>query len=254
LEILRQDRSISAGRTAYQKALLALQAAVGDPSLRELEILGAAEQPFDPSGMDVDRLVQMAIERNPTILERHASVAADRAGLKSAKGIRWPSLNLSLGGNQNVSGADKSAFFDPYAADSRYGNMSLTLSIPVFQQFQTSRRIVAADVTLRNSEQALRLTELETERDVRSQYLDLVDAWITYQTNLRARDLAEERLRLARDDYRIAGMTFIELQTAIRDAQTERRNAINAQFDFLNAMIAIEETVGTGVASTGQGG
>ena len=49
-------------------------------------------------------------------------------------------------------------------------------------------------------------------------------------------------------------MTFIELQTAIRDAQSERRNAINSQFDFLNALIALEETVGTGVANNGQGG
>jgi outer membrane protein len=254
LEIVRQDRSISAGRTAYQKALLALRAAIGDPSLREVEISGTAGEPFDPVALNVESLVQIALERSPTILERGATVEADRAGLKSARGTRWPSLSLSLGGNQAVSGGDRSAFFDPYATDSRFGNMSLSLSIPVFQQFRTSRQIAAADVSLRNSQEALRQTELETERDVRSQYLDLQDAWITYRTNLRARDLAEERLRLAREDFRLAGMTFIALQTAIRDAQTERRNAINSRFDFLNALIALEETVGTGVANNQRGG
>jgi outer membrane protein len=254
LEIVRQDRSISAGRTAYQKALLALRAAIGDPSLRTVEILGEADKPFDPSGLDLEALVERALERSPTILERNATVAADRAGLKSAKGTRWPSLNMTLSGNQAISGGDKSAFFDPYATDSRFGTMSLSLSIPVFQQFRTSRQIAAADVSLRNSQEALRLTELETERDVRSQYLDLQDAWVTYQTNLRARDLAEERLRLAREDFRLAGMTFTALQTAIRDAQLERRNAINSQFDFLNALIALEETVGTGIATSQRGG
>jgi outer membrane protein len=254
LEVVRQDRSISAGRTAYQKALLALRAAVGDPALIDLVISGTASEPFDPSGIDVRELVAAALERNPTILQGAASVEADRAGLKSAKGARLPSLSLTLGGNQRINSVGSESFFDPYSDASRGGSLNLNLSIPIFSQFQTSRQIASADVTLRNSQQALRLTELETERDVRSQYLDLQDAWITYRTNLRARDLAEERLRLARDDFRLAGMTFTELQIAIRDAQSERRNAINSQFDFLNALIALEETVGTGFAGNGQGG
>lgn len=253
LEILRQDRSISEGRTAHHKALLTLRAVVGDPALTELELSGTAPAPFDPSEIDVDLLLRVALERNPMLLQRDATVRANRAGLRSAKSIRWPSLSLSVGGYQRVNGSETSAFFDPYSDASRYGNVSLNLSIPVFRNFETSRQIASADVTLRNSQQALRQIELETERDVRSQYLDLQHAWVTYQTNLRARDLADDRLRLAREGYRLAGMTFTELQTAIRDAQLERRNVINAQFNFLNALIALEETVGTGVARSDQG-
>jgi len=254
LDVLQLERRIAQARTAYRQALLNLRAEIGDPSLSEFEVDDQVAEPFDPAVLDVEMLVQMALERNPTIRQQVANVTRDQAGLKAAKGSRWPSLSLSANFRQSDFADEYDAFLEGYSTASRSAGVSLSLSVPVFRQFQTSRQIAAADVALRNTQQTLRETELDIERDVRSQHIALQDQWENYQSSLQTRDLAEEALQLAREEYRLASITFDQLQTRIDAALQERRNVVNAQYDFLNALINLEQTVGTGVSSSGQGG
>jgi outer membrane protein TolC len=253
LEVIRQERAIADAQSEYQKALLALRAAVGDPTLRSFDVIGDVPEAFDPSTLDLERLVSRGLESNPTVLERDAGITAGRAALKAAKGSRWPSLTFGLDLNQRVNGNETSAFLDPYPDASRWAGLSFNLSIPVFTQFETSRQIAQADVELRNAEQSMREMELQVERDARTQILELQKAWDNYRINVRARDLADERLTIAREEFRLAGVTFDELRTAINDALAERRGVINAHFDFLNALVNLEETIG-GAVTEGAGG
>jgi outer membrane protein len=253
LEVIRQERAIADARNEYDKALLALRAAIGDPTLQSFDVTGEAPEPFDPGSLDLEGLVAEGLERNPRVLEREANIEAGRAALRSARGARWPTLAIRLDVNQRVNGAETSAFFDPYPDAARWAGISFNLSIPVFTQFETSRQIAQADVEFRNAEQALRERELEVERDARTQILELQKAWNNYEINARARELAEERLRLAREEFRLAGVTFNELRIAIQDALAERRSVINAHFNFLDALVNLEETVGGGVVGSVQG-
>ena len=90
----------------------------------------------------------------------------------------------------------------------------------------------------------MRQTRLEIERDVRSRLIDLRGAWDSYRLAERSSEIAEERLRLAREGYRLTTVTFSDLQLAIEGAANERRTAINARYDFVAARIALEQVVG----------
>ena len=83
--------------------------------------------------------------------------------------------------------------------------------------------------------------------DIESDYLRYVDGKPRYdgvRSFLQSRDIAAEALRLGREQYRLAGRTFTELQGDIDAEATERRNLIDARFNFLEALVNLEEVTG----------
>ncbi len=244
LEILVQERAVANARSDYQKAVLALRAQIGDPSLHDFTVEGDAPAPFDPATIHVERLVQSALGSSPAILEQRAQVGSEEASLSSARAERWPSLSLAYSGTQSASAAEADAFFDAFPDASRFGGLSFSLNVPIFDGFQTSRNIATADVSLRNAEETLRERGFEVEQNVRSQYIDLTNAWDSYQIAIRSREIAGERLRLANEEYRLAGRSFEELQQAIDAEAGERRAMLDAHFSFLDAFVALEESAG----------
>ena len=57
--------------------------------------------------------------------------------------------------------------------------------------------------------------------------------------------IAEQALALARDEYRLGSRTFSDLRTSIEAEATARRNLITARFAFRDALLNLEEAVGT---------
>ncbi|MGD8321205.1 MAG: TolC family protein, partial [Gemmatimonadota bacterium] len=56
-----------------------------------------------------------------------------------------------------------------------------------------------------------------------------------------------EALRLAREEYRIGTRTFEDLQQAITSEADTRRQVIEARYSFVDALLNLEEAVGTEV-------
>lgn len=244
LDVQRQQRTVQQVERDYEKALLALRTAVGDPELRDFRVAGPAPEPFDPSALDAEALVERALATNPRVLQREAQVEMSRAGVRSAGGGRWPTVSLSAGFWQSANLPETRALFDAFPNESRYASTSLNVQIPLFSRFQISSEIAQAEVEVRNARETLRQARLQVEQDLRSQLIDLQSAYETYQTALESQEIADERLRLAREAYRLTTRTFAELQDAVAAAADERRQVLRALYDFHQARITLEETTG----------
>ncbi|RMH23287.1 MAG: TolC family protein [Gemmatimonadetes bacterium] len=244
LEVLRQERTIVEARSEYRKQLLALASAVGDPALWEAEVAEALPEPFDPERLSEAGLVERALRASPAVRRSEASVSTSAASLRSSRAVRWPSLSLNFSGSQGANAAERAALFDLYPDEARSGSVSLSLSVPLFQGFSTSRDIRTAEIALANAEEDLREARLTAERDVRQRLIDLRLQWETYQLRRRELEVAEERVTLGREAYRLAERTLVELQADVRAEAEARRALLQARFDFVNALIALEEAVG----------
>ena len=77
--------------------------------------------------LDVEALVETAMERNPSLLESTANLDASEASFSAAKGGRWPTLSLSLNGTQQTYGLENAGFFNPFPNDSRYARSRDTI-------------------------------------------------------------------------------------------------------------------------------
>ena len=244
LEVQRQERAVREAENENVKALLSLRTEIAAPGMGEFTTRGIPPEPFDPETLDGAALISRALDSSPRLRQRQAEVDVGRASLSAQRSTRWPTLRLGTNFYQQAWGEDYAAAFDPYSTDSRYASARVSVSLPVFTGFSTERNIAEAQVQLANAEEQMRQTRLETERDVRSRLIDLRGAWDSYRLAERSSEIAEERLRLAREAYRLTTVTFSDLQLAIEGAANERRTAINARYDFAVARIALEQVVG----------
>ena len=244
LEVQQQERAVRQAENEHAKAVLALRAEIVAPDMGAFTTRGTLPEPFDPAALDETGLIGRALEQSPLIRQNRSEVDVGRASLSAVRSARLPTISLGTFFFQEAYGQEYTAAFKPFATDSRYARARLSLSIPVFTGFSTERNIAEAQVQLANAEEQMRQTRLEIERDVRSRLIDLRGAWDSYRLAERSSEIAEERLRLAREGYRLTTVAFPDLQLAIEGAANERRTAINARYDFVAARIALEQVVG----------
>jgi len=243
-ELEQQEQALRRARAEHRKARLVLARTIGDP---ELERFRVAETPPDPGAEeppDEEALVARALERGPEVTTVEAGVRAAEARARAAGGSRWPTVALSYGFTQNTFEQEGSGLFDPFPDEGRFANTGLSLSVPVFNNFQTGQEVTRAGVEAENARERLRSTRLEVEERVRSRVVDVNTAREELELARRVRELAEERLELAREQYRLGVRSFTDLQRDIDAAVAARRGAIGALYDVLEARLRLEEAVG----------
>ncbi len=244
LEVQQQERAVREAESEHARAILELRTEIALADLEEFTTRGTLPPPFDPEALDETALIARALEESPRLRQARAELDVGRASLRAVRSTRWPTLRLNTAFYQSAHGQEYTAAFRPYASDSRYASAGVTLSLPVFTGFATEHNIAQAQVQVANAEEGARQARMEIERDVRSRLIDLRGAWDSYRLAERSSEIAEERLRLAREQYRLTTVTFAELQNAIEGAAIERRTAINARYDFVAARIALERAIG----------
>ena len=243
LELETQRLTVNTARANFQKGLLALRKAIGDPALTALDVEQRQPEPFDPGDLDVDGLVDLALRESPTIGAANAALEVSRAALNGQRSDRWPTLSLSTSISRGSYGPDGTELF-AFDPEDFNGGLSLSVSIPVFSRFTTSRAIAAADVELRNANETLRQTELELEEQIRARYVDLEAAWASLRERARRLEIATERLDIVQEEYRLATKSIEDLRAAIREEASALRDALDQRFEFAGALLGLYEAAG----------
>jgi outer membrane protein len=244
LEVQRQEQRIREAQGQLDQALLSLRTVVGDPDLMDFQVSDALPEPFDPSGLDPQALASVAFSSNPTLIEQEAALEVRQAEAQSARRAHWPGLTISFSANQSTFGDQFAAFADPFPDRSRSGSAGFGISIPIFQGFTNKSRIVQSEVALVNQEETLREFRLLVEEQVRSSLIGVATAHQSYVITVTSREIAQERLRLGREQFRLGSRTFTELQQDIDAASQAERAVIDQLFALERALANLEEIVG----------
>ena len=254
LNVQQQEQRIQQARGRLQQALLSLRTAIGDPDVGELQVTDTLPEAFDPRDLDPAELVARALASNPALMEQEAALAVSRAQAGSARAGRWPGLGLSFSANQSTFGEEWKGAFDPFPNRSRSGGASFGISIPLFPRFDTQARVAQAEVSLANAEQTVLEARLQLEERARAQLIAVQTAYQSYLISLRSREIAQERLRLAREQFGLGLRSFTELQQDIDAAAQAQREVVSQLFALLDAQVNLEETVGEGMGAIPDGG
>ena len=90
----------------------------------------------------------------------------------------------------------------------------------------------------------MREAQLLVEESVRARLIAVETAYESYLITVRSRDIAEERLRLGREQFRLGSRSFTELQQDIDVNSQAERAVINQLFALERAVADLEEMVG----------
>lgn len=236
---------------ALSRALRQLQVTLGVPVTNTdpgaVELVDVDRVP-DAAPLDADLLVSNALRANPGLLALQMDVAAAGEDLWSAKASYLPRIDIgyTLGRSKEL-GRDESLFdFSP--ANTSDGFV-IQGSWSVFSGFTRKRQTAQADRVRRQAAAQLTAEQLVVEKDVRDLVKELKRRSQRLEILERNVRLAEERLGLAREQYRLGSIPYFNLQQAIDRLTLTEQALFQERYDYLIGWANLEERVGGDLGS-----
>jgi outer membrane protein len=242
-DVANQELAYERARGEAEKALLALKEYLGILEPVTFRVAGDVPEAFDPTALDVEGLVQVALSEGSEVRRLDAAASAAAYRVRAARSSRWPTIRLNAGYGRSISDTGYAKLTE-LRPPNRTFSFGLGFDLPIFSGFQTSWQIANAQVEADNADEQLRAGRLQVERAVRAAYIDLRNAYRALGLAERAAALSLERLRLARERYAIAAITFANLQILIDQAAQAERQLLSAQFEHARAVVNLGEAVG----------
>ncbi|MGI8508473.1 MAG: TolC family protein [Gemmatimonadaceae bacterium] len=244
VQVLTAQLALTTAQNSRRDANAALTRLVGSTT----PLAAAIDDPAVTS-MDTVRLDSAVVINSARV---GPNVAAAQAGRKAASERRsaaraayLPTINAGYsrgGSGTGAYGFGANPF--PYS-----GQLNLSLSYPLFNQFSREEQIARATVNENNAEATLRDTQLQA-RQLAVQYLDAVrlgEQQIAVQTATIV--AAQEDLRVQQQRYNLGLSTIVDLLTAQTTLNQARVNLISARNSVRLTTAQIEALIGRTLAT-----
>jgi outer membrane protein TolC len=195
---------------------------------------------YKPIEPELDKLIEMAIKNRPEIKQLELQEMMGEKIISLAKAGNKP--NLALVYSDGVrSYADK--FGDIFDKDEweRSWNITLALSVPIFDGFATKSRVKQAKSAVKQIQIGKGQLIDGITMEVRSSYMSLIEAKDLLNVQQETIQQAQESLRIANLQYKNGMLTSVELmdtELALTQAQTNYTNALN---DYVIAIAKLEK-------------
>jgi outer membrane protein len=132
----------------------------------------------------------------------------------------------------------------PFKFTSNPYNLSLGLSLPLFDGFGREQRVQEATAGRSDARYNVRAQELKLTADVTSAYTTLVADFRTVRLQEANARAAQEALQLAQERYRVGLNSLVDLQQARGDYERAQTDLIDATYEYHRAYAALESAVG----------
>jgi outer membrane protein len=206
---------------------------------------------FDPETLTIDDLVQRAFEANPVVAQREFQYESARKSSAAARGAWLPSLSFNGGWSRGQQNQGFGAVFDFDPGQNRGYSFGISVNWQAFDGFQRSQAIASANSQARQAQETLRLESLQLEQAVRAAFIDLQTAHSGLDLQRRATELSRQRIEFAQEQYREGAIDFTSLQQIIDNGAQQERSLVNAEFNFANQLVLLEQQVGEPVRPQG---
>ncbi len=182
----------------------------------------AEELTVAPFSMTLDEATQTAFASRPELMQFASLLKAQDDLIAVARRNHLPDIavNSKYGG--------QSATFE---SPSRSWNVQLSLSIPIFNGFQTTYQVQQALSTYRSIKEQERVERQQVALQVQQSYLNLIASRDTVRANEAAVKAAKENLDLHQGRYEVGYAPIVE----VTDAQT---TYTTAQTNYVNSLVA----------------
>lgn len=186
---------------------------------------------------DYNKLVQEALEARPdykaSVLAKHIS----ENDLTIARSGHFPTL--SLGAGYGLAGDNLGTI-----SDTKTWNWRLSVSVPLFNGFQTVTQTQTSQLNLDLADQQVAEAKRRVSKDVRSGLLNLETARKRYEVSLKNVKSAEEDRRIAEERYNLGSNTLLDLLVATANYTQAISNKVSSSYDFVYAKLQFRIALG----------
>lgn len=178
-----------------------------------------------------------AVGNKAAIKASEYRLKSSEKSLEVTKGALYPKLSLSAsyGNNYYPSQRDTGGivgFSDQFHNNARTG-LSLNLSIPIFNRFDTHNNIILSKIDVENA-------KLEVENAKKTLYKEIQQAWFNattasakYQASINAVQNTEEAYRFAEEKFNNGRATSYEFNEAKMKLASVKSEQLQAKYNYL---------------------
>jgi outer membrane protein TolC len=197
----------------------------------------------------VEPLVRIARDSSPRVRQAEANLRYEERAVSAIRSRQWlPTLTVGWGTTRDGFVRGSGAFLDPNPDAPWDRNFSVALRFPdLGRYFQRQTQQYRAELGIREQQEGLRETRNELEREVRGLVHELRASARLLANQERRADLAAEQVALAREQYRLGRLSYLELLGAQEQAAEAGRQAIAARYSLERDRVALEWAVGLSV-------
>lgn len=228
-------------------------------------------------GSTIKDVYEVALQNQPEIQSADLRVESAKVGVNVANGGVFPSLSLNGSVNTNYSDAFKDfnvtnvtpigldptffetasgeqifeqqfdvdgdfntvAFSDQYS-DNLSKRLSVNLSIPIFNGFQTKANIQRSKITQQQAEIAATEQRNALYQTIESSYRNALAAAKTHSASQRQVEALEETFRALENQYNLGASNFTDFQVASNNLFQAKTDLSRAKYDFIFKLKVLE--------------
>ncbi|KUG25797.1 outer membrane efflux protein [hydrocarbon metagenome] len=185
----------------------------------------------------MEAMVNDALQNRFDYKSQKLAVESAQSGITMARGGIFPQLSGTYSYGSSATSLDN-------LFTRRSTSVGLTLSIPIFSNFNVDTRIQSAQIFAINAEEDLAALERQIKIDIKQGYLDLLAAKKNLDvTNKNVISAAENR-RINTERYNLGAGNIVQLVQADRDYVQALSNNINALFSFFTSRDKLLNSLG----------
>jgi outer membrane protein len=186
---------------------------------------------------NVEIMVQQALENRKDYKGQQLVLSGAESGITIAQGGIFPRLTGNYG--YSTSAVKPDALFDR-----KNLNIGLTLSLPIFSNFNTDNQIQIAEVQAKNAKEDLDALERQIKIEIKQGYLDLIAGKKSLDVAIKNVKSAEENRKINNERYRLGSGTILDVLQSNRDYQDALRNRIDAEYNFYRLLDNLKNALG----------
>jgi outer membrane protein len=180
-----------------------------------------------------------AVLSRPEILASRYRVESSKFQLEQAKGSRWP--RLSFGANYynnyndnylNPVTREVISFGKQIENNKRYG-FGLTLSIPIFNQFQVKNGISNATLQVQDYQYRLQTSQNVLQKDIEQAYTNALSALKRYISSEKAVHSSQESFRYAEEKLNVGMVTTVEYNQIKSNLSIAQSQLMQAKYEYI---------------------
>ena len=242
---LRSAIAVGSARLALLQAQNAVQVAsatltrlVGSDSPLTANPADTLDRPL--SAIDSVALAELA-SNGPAVQQQDATVRSLQATTRSQRAAYLPTIAISY--TRNGTGADK--YFGIGGGDLAYSRgLSLSLSYPIFNQWQREDLTLNANINEQNAEATLRDLKLGQQQQLVQYITTLSSTAEQLKIQEASIEAAQEDLRVQNQRYAVGASVLLDVLTSQAALIQARLTLIQTRFTYRTTKAQLEQLIG----------
>jgi multidrug efflux system outer membrane protein len=246
IHVRQAELALSDARGAARDAVRQLEVAMGEPGdVPDCIALGAVAPLPNADSLDADALVRRALGEDPALLAFRADADAAGSRMWSARSQYLPTISVGFDlARSEQLGANGNFFtFNP---SNHSNSFFLMARWSLFNGFTRHQQAAQAAVAQNQALASHARKSHEIERDVRNLVAEVKRRQRRMELERQVADLSRQRVELAREQFRLGTLNFIELQSVIDQATSSEQAVAQELHDSRVAWAKLEALVGVG--------